>query len=593
MKNSIELGQGVKKRLDDLITEGALRTLAGDRAFARGAAYFESGAVADLVDTGKAIKARVIGSDEYEVRLWPDRGVLDYSCTCPVGDDGDFCKHAVAAGLAWLAQREDGETAAASYTGKSQHDALHAHLARQDKEALIAFVMEQAEDDPVLRSRLETGAAGSAAASDPRAVREAIRKALAVHSGVDFYGMRRYLDRVSPVLGLLIGLLRRRDAGAAFEAAEYALRQGISAYEKVDDSGGGFGEVLRQMADLHLKAARKAAPDGEALAKSLFELQMRDDWGFFRFEDYAPLLGKAELAHYRQLAEAGWAKVPPLKLGERRDFSDETRFRITGIMEAFARQSGDADALIAVKSRNLSHSHAFLEIAQILEKAGRRDEALAWAERGRAAFKDELDAPLTEYLIAAYHRTKRHDDAIALGWDRFSRRPDLAAYQRLKKSAARTKTWPAWREKALGQVRNALKAAAGRHSPWRWTAGGHSLLVEIFLWEGDSDAALAEAKAGGCTEYLWFKLAKAREQDHPQDAIEIYQARVEPIVNQKDNRAYDEAAALIGKIGALMKRVGKQREFAIWLDALRAQHKPKRNFMQRLDKIIGASNGSR
>lgn len=581
----------MKRGLEDLITEGALLGLAGERAFARGAAYFEAGAVADLVDTGKVIKARVVGTDEYQVVLWPERKALAYSCTCPVGADGDFCKHAVATGLAWLAQRQDSETAPGSRTGKGQLDSVREYLARQGKEALITLILEQAENDPALRSRLETEAAGSASAGDPKAVREAIRRALAVHGGVDYYGMRRYLDRVYPVLDLLSGLLRRRDARPAFEAAEYALRQGLSAYEKVDDSGGGFGEVLRQMADLHLKAARKAAPDGDGLAKSLFELQMRDQWGFFRFEDYAPLLGKTGLARYRSLAEAAWAKVPPLKPGDRHDWSEESRSTVTGIMEALARHAGDVDSLIAVKNRDLSRSHRFFEIAEICKTAGRHDEALAWAERGHAAFKEESNAPLVEFLIAAYHRAKRYDDALALAWDQFCRWPSLSAYQRLKQSADQLKAWPEWREKALGRLRAALKAANGKRSHWDWTAGGHSLLVEIFLWEGDSDAALAEAKAGGCTVDLWFKLAQAQERQHPEDAIEIYQARVEPIVERKNNDAYDEATELIGKIGALMKRVGQQREFAAWLDAMRVKHKAKRNFMQRLDRVVAKSGG--
>jgi hypothetical protein len=37
-------------------------------------------------------------------------------------------------------------------------------------------------------------------------------------------------------------------------------------------------------------------------------------------------------------------------------------------------------------------------------------------------------------------------------------------------------------------------------------------LLEIFLWEGNRAAALAEARDGGCALALWFKLAQAREK---------------------------------------------------------------------------------
>ena len=35
-------------------------------------------------------------------------------------------------------------------------------------------------------------------------------------------------------------------------------------------------------------------------------------------------------------------------------------------------------------------------------------------------------------------------------------------------------------------------------------------LLEIFLWEGNRTAALAEARSSGCALTLWFKLAQAR-----------------------------------------------------------------------------------
>jgi uncharacterized Zn finger protein len=136
-------------------------------------------------------------------------------------------------------------------------------------------------------------------------------------------------------------------------------------------------------------------------------------------------------------------------------------------------------------------------------------------------------------------------------------------------------------------VRAELKNPGRSRSHWHWTAGGHSLLVEIFLGEGDSGAALAEAKAGGCTAELWMKLAKARSAQHPQDAIEIYQARIDPIVNLKHNQAYDDAAGLVGTIKTLMERTGKGKgkEFGDWLAEVKAKHKAKRNFVQRLARL--------
>ena len=75
-------------------------------------------------------------------------------------------------------------------------------------------------------------------------------------------------------------------------------------------------------------------------------------------------------------------------------------------------------------------------------------------------------------------------------------------------------------------MRAELKHTDRRRGMGRSTRGGSTLLVEVFLHEGDSDAALAEARSGGCTATVWMQLARAREKDHPCDAAAIYRESI-------------------------------------------------------------------
>ncbi len=109
--------------------------------------------------------------------------------------------------------------------------------------------------------------------------------------------------------------------------------------------------------------------------------------------------------------------------------------------------------------------------------------------------------------------------------------------------------------------------------------------MRIFLWEGDAEAAWQEAQEGDCSEDLWVQLAALREKDHPEEALEIYQRQIEPLVNQKNNQAYEQAAKYVGKARELMKRLKREAEFNTYLEGLRKAHKPKRNFMALLDKM--------
>lgn len=555
------------------MTEAKLAQLAGEKSFARGAGYFDAGAVADLVQTRDAIRAVVLGNEEHRVVLRPAGRALEWSCTCPLGEEGTFCKHAVAAGLAWLAR--EGE-------GGDDLGGLRAHLESENKESLIELLVEQAANDPELRARLEAAALRRGPPQDIKAMKDAVNQAFAVRGFAGHHHMRALIARADGVVHLLRELLRSKRTAQAAELAGYALRRGIAAYERTDDSGGGFGELMHRLAALHLEICCAAKPEPEAFAKDLFELQLLDDWRFFKFEDYAPLLGMKGLAGYRVLAEAAWNKVPALGPGAKRDYQSG-HLVIAGIMEALARHTGDVDALVAVAGRDLSHPYRFVQIAEILAKAGRHGEALAWAERGRKAFPRDLDPRLVDFLAGAYHREKRDGEAIAVAWEYFASHPRLDAYQRLAKCAGRAKAWKTWREKALSHLRAELKRTDRGSGAWRRTGAGHTLLVEIYLHEGDSDAALAEAKAGGCTGGAWIQLAQAREKNHPRDAAAIYRNSIDSIIDRKNNHSYDEAAALAGKIKALMQRAGEEGAFVAWLGALCEKHKAKRNFMQRME----------
>jgi uncharacterized Zn finger protein len=76
--------------------------MAGTRSFERGEDYFGNRQVVAIAEHNGTITAKVQGTQLYRVKLWIDKGELEYSCTCPVGEDGEFCKHCVAVGLTWL-----------------------------------------------------------------------------------------------------------------------------------------------------------------------------------------------------------------------------------------------------------------------------------------------------------------------------------------------------------------------------------------------------------------------------------------------------------------------------------------------------------
>jgi uncharacterized Zn finger protein len=570
-----------------------LRRLAGPRSFDRGENYFKLGLVRSLSEYNGTIKAKVKGAHTYTVKLREDDGELDYSCTCPMGDDGAFCKHCVAAGLFWL-DRKKGENGKKAVRGGGNTEVtmedVKGYLKTLERDVLVEMIMEQAQENDALREKLLMQAAREIRGGRRlSALKKIIREAIAPGDFIGYYQMRTYAARVQNILDTLENLLKDNPI-EVIELAEYALTETETAIESVDDSDGEMGDILQRLQDLHLAACRKVKPDPEELAARLFDRELNGQWDVFHgaAATYASILGEKGLVVYRRLAEEEWKKIKPLGPSKAEPMSSHHRFNITHIMESLAEVSGDVETLVEVKKRDLSYAYHYLQIAELYKKSRNHDKAFEWAEAGVKAFPDRTDSRLRDFLAAEYHRRKRHDEAMKLIWADFSDCTSLANFQKLKTHAEWTGQWPAWREKALAFIRDDIartkQPRRGRLGAWD-VMGSNSLLVEIFLWEKDPDAAWRAAQAGGCSEHLWMRLAAGREQDHPQDAIDVYEKRIDPTVGRKNNQAYEDAAQLLKKIQRLMKRLNRDAEFADYLRQVRAAHKPKRNFMKLLDRI--------
>jgi uncharacterized Zn finger protein len=574
--------------LSKVLTTNRVRGWADARSYGRGECYFHGGHVSDLKAVKGRITATVYGTYPYRVMLWDAGDSVGYDCDCPVGQEGDFCKHCVATALAWLEQRTPSEKTAKGKgkqpadTGLTMKD-VHAWLLMQEKESLVDMLVEAADYDTQLSGSLMMKAA-AARGVNMVTCREVLDQAIGIDGFIDYHDMYEYWRGADSAIDGIEALLDTGHAAAVVELSEYALRCLEAAMNNAMDDGE-MGMLQHRLEEMHLKACRKAKPDPEALAERLFAWELTGEWGTFwdAGNSHGRVLGKNGIRRYHELAEAEWGKVKPLQPGEDTRDKYGKRSRITHIMENLALQSGDIEALVAVMSRDLSSSYNFFRIAEVYRKARKGNKALEWAEKGVAAFGNKADSRLQDLLAELYHRHKRHDEAMSLIWLQFEKRPCLAAYQHLKKHADRCKQWPAWREQALKQVHTNI---AGQ--PRGWTRSGkpeHSLLVEIYLWEQDVEAAWQAANAGSCGEALSLQLAGLREKKHPRDAIRVYRMLIGPIVERTNNDAYAQAAGLLRKVKQLMGELGEEVEFRRYLAQIRVEYKRKRNFMKLLEKF--------
>ena len=557
------------------VSERSVRRLADARSFERGQAYFAAGRVRRFTVDGASVAATVGGTSLYRVRLEITGTGLGGRCSCPYGQEGVFCKHCVAAALAWL---EAGGEVGEARTQPITDGRLREFLRGQDPAWLADELLTAARVDPLLRARLDVAAGvDTGEAYDDRVLRERLERAIEVGDFVDYRGAYSYFHQVGEVLDAVAALVDGGFAESAANLAESALELLEGSAEQVDDSDGGLRAALDRAEEIHLAACSAARPDPVALAELLVARALASDYEVFltALPDYEPVLGPTGMARYRELVERAWQDLPPKKPHE----YGGRRFVVTYLMERLAECSGGADALIEVLARDVTSGYDVLRIAERLCADGRDDEALEWLDRGLVQFPP--DSRLRALAADCHVRAGRRAEAGELLWANFTDRPSLENFIALHDATA--ERFPTWRERAVAAL-SAQPATSARFTSMPYARpSGRSTLVEVLLWEGDAEAAWQAAVDGGCRDELWLRLARQRAATHPADAIPVLLAAADQSIGHKNRDSYRMAAGLLVEAGLLFTRCDRQEDFRSHLAALRAAHRPKRALREELD----------
>jgi hypothetical protein len=476
---------------------------------------------------------------------------------------------------------------------------LREHLAAQASDRLVDLVMAEVERNPDLRDRLllEVAQAGGPLdlAQFRRSFSDALRSTSAARSRSSYPRTSgQWARAVHESIARIGALLPAGHAAAVVELTEYALGRVDVAMGTLDDSSGWFSDIVTDLERLHHQACLVVRPDPVALAQRLFAFDVDGEWDIFidSVERYADVLGDDGVAEMRRLAEARWADMPERQPGAGVDRSPG-RFHLERMMVKLTDLVGDLDARVEVMARDLSHAYDFLEIAGVLDAAGRRVDALEWAQRGLVAFADDPRGPdlrLDDFVLGTYLESERADDLVALVWRRFDQRPSAGAYARMRLWSDQVDRWDGLRPMALDRLRaDAERAAAAKKTARataerRWGApppvpSAYQTLIEVLLHDGAAEEAWQLAAEHGCSQPLWMDLAKVREADHPADAVSVYRNEVEDLIARKQTVTYRAAVDLIGHVVEVLRGAGLHDAARDFVAEIRRRHKPKTKFL--------------
>jgi len=229
-----------KSLLMGFLDNAVLRRMAGSQSFARGEDYFADGRVKDISLDDRRLEALVVGTRKYRVKLWVEQEAVQHSCTCPMGEAGNLCKHCVAAAMAFLAEsgRKPQARSKPAERNVTMQD-VRTMLLKQDHESLVGMILGWAETEDRLRERLLLVAAKQTKRGVNLAkFRHAIEVALDPGGFLDYHDMPSYAHDASEVIDRIEDLRREGHSEAAIELSEYALKAAERAMNSMDDSDG-------------------------------------------------------------------------------------------------------------------------------------------------------------------------------------------------------------------------------------------------------------------------------------------------------------------------------------------------------------------
>jgi uncharacterized Zn finger protein len=533
-----------------------IESLAGPAAFRRGIDYHAQGRITLTKTTRSGLEATAQGTQRYRLWLREEGDLIEFDCSCPAAADGSFCKHLVAASLAWMPAEADDRRP------EPADDDLQAALLKEPRERLADWLFQAAMADDRLDKQLRLKLS-----SDSVTLKKSLSALLRPRGFLDWRRSTDYAMQLDAPLDILESLLER-DPDACLDLADYAVKRLLRIYQRADDSRGAIGDRLRDFAHLHARAAARASITGPQLATRLFKFKELEDWNLFPLERYWDSLGSKGQAAYLRRVDKAVSGIPVAC--ESDDFSAQMEAsQVLRWREEIARSQGDFDTLIELLSRDLSSGYGYEKIVKVCREFGQDALALSWAERGLKHHPDWRG--MRPMLAEEYQRAGLDAEAQELLWQDFRHRPGTETWERLKTGNA--DQWPTIRQQALEEIaRREVRLDDGRNDV--------SLRLQLLMSEGALDEALDLAMAHAAGPSLLVRLAKNVTREHPQAAASLYRRAADAELPGANANTYRNLVPLLKAVAQL----NDCEETRDWLAQIRTRYKARRKLMGMMDK---------
>ncbi|MCH2189565.1 MAG: hypothetical protein MK188_01395 [Gammaproteobacteria bacterium] len=359
------------------ISEATIKQLAGDQAFTRGLKLYNQGRVGELSINGHEIKAVVQGKVPYTTTLHHTSKVFEGSCTCPVSDGFEFCKHCAATALAYYYQTQTNQEIAEIQGDERINAYLYTLTKKQLADELARLIKHDKEqsDHWALRAELASGQLS------PALVRKHITKAIPYKpSGLwRFKEVEAYFDKANSDLSLLGDAIKTQLPESAFKLITYAAQRFEKTLRNIDDSNGYRLETEKRLVELFNSIIGIGHWSLKSKIEALTNLILDPDFTYdFLNVPYAQLkdIGDDGFNEICKTVEKAWQL---LELPEERFGQEYTYYsRLENMLVEQTHDNDDQDKELQILERGALHIERCLELVYLCIEYQQLDRAEKW-----------------------------------------------------------------------------------------------------------------------------------------------------------------------------------------------------------------------
>ena len=305
--------------------------------------------------------------------------------------------------------------------------------------------------------------------------------------------------------------------------------------------------------------------------------------------------------------------------GEDRETTGYRRDRLTDWIIHALENAGRREEIIPLCEQEVPQTDSYARLVYYLIQANRLDEAEEWIHRGIKATRKFLPGIASRLQNTLREMREKAGDwlsAAAFRADDFFVRPEVGTFNELRQASKKAGVWPAVRTAVLHYLETGeLSAMTGQKAREKniplWPLPATGLRESIDGKKSDFplvrallDISIEEKRPAEVIRWydmsrkmpnFWGwgnfngedKVAGAVAGTYPERAIAIWKRLAENQIAQTKPRAYDQAAVYLNSLGRLLRRMGKEEEWKIYLAGLRSSNIRKKRLLEVLDGLSG------